>query len=100
MMQSGKDTVQGIIEGARSKENELRLEMQRMARLIERSMATVPDIRRVSGGTPGTVVSNESTANTYGGDTYNITIDAKNVREINDIVRMARSARQERRAGG
>ena len=33
-----------------------------------------------------------------GGDVYNITIDAKNVREFNDIVRMAKSARRERRA--
>ena len=34
-----------------------------------------------------------------GGDTYNITIDAKSVREFNDIVRIARSARQNRRMG-
>lgn len=34
-----------------------------------------------------------------GGDTYNITIDAKNVREFNDIVRIARSARQSGRMG-
>lgn len=34
-----------------------------------------------------------------GGDTYNITIDAKSVREFNDIVRIARSARQSRRMG-
>lgn len=34
-----------------------------------------------------------------GGDTYNITIDAKSVREFNDIVRLAKSARQNRRMG-
>lgn len=34
-----------------------------------------------------------------GGDTYNITIDAKSVREFNDIVRLARSARQNGRMG-
>lgn len=34
-----------------------------------------------------------------GGDTYNITIDAKNVREFNDIVRIAKSARQNGRMG-
>ena len=34
-----------------------------------------------------------------GGDTYNITIDAKSVREFNDIVRIAKSARQNRRMG-
>lgn len=34
-----------------------------------------------------------------GGDTYNITIDAKSVREFNDIVRIARSARQNERMG-
>ena len=32
-------------------------------------------------------------------DTYNITIDAKSVREFNDIVRIARSARQNGRMG-
>lgn len=36
---------------------------------------------------------------TGGGDTYNITIDAKNVREFNDIVRMAKAARQNGRMG-
>lgn len=34
-----------------------------------------------------------------GGDTYNITIDAKSVREFNDIVRIAKSARQNGRMG-
>lgn len=34
-----------------------------------------------------------------GGDTYNITIDARSVREFNDIVRIARSARQNGRMG-
>lgn len=33
-----------------------------------------------------------------GGDTFYVTIDAKNVREFNDIVRMAHEARQQRRA--
>ena len=35
---------------------------------------------------------------TFGGDVWNITIDAKNVQEFNDIVRMAQNARTERRA--
>lgn len=34
-----------------------------------------------------------------GGDTYNITIDARSVREFNDIVRFAKSARQNGRMG-
>ena len=34
-----------------------------------------------------------------GGDTYNITIDARSVREFNDIVRIAKSARQNGRMG-
>lgn len=34
-----------------------------------------------------------------GGDTYNITIDARSVREFNDIVRIVRSARQNGRMG-
>lgn len=33
-----------------------------------------------------------------GGDVFNITIDAKNVQEFNDIVRLAQNARRERRA--
>lgn len=33
------------------------------------------------------------------GDQFNITIDAKNVKEINDVVRMAQNARINRRAG-
>lgn len=33
-----------------------------------------------------------------GGDSFYITIDAKNVREFNDIIRMAETARQQRRA--
>lgn len=38
-------------------------------------------------------------ARSGGGDTYNITIDAKNVREFNDIVRLAKAARQNGRMG-
>lgn len=38
-------------------------------------------------------------ARSGGGDTYNITIDARSVREFNDIVRIARSARQNGRMG-
>lgn len=34
-----------------------------------------------------------------GGDTYNITIDAKNVQEFNDIVRIAQNQRRSRRMG-
>jgi methyl-accepting chemotaxis protein len=34
------------------------------------------------------------------GDTFNVTIDAKNVREFNDVVRYAQSARQQSRARG
>jgi len=34
-----------------------------------------------------------------GGDVFHITIDAKNVREFNDVVQMAKSAQQDRRAG-
>ncbi len=34
-----------------------------------------------------------------GGDVFNVTIDAKNVKEINDIVAIAKNARQTKRAG-
>lgn len=43
------------------------------------------------------VYSNGNYPNT-GGDTFNITIDAKNVQEFNDIVSIAQNARQQRRA--
>lgn len=46
----------------------------------------------------GTRVNPNVSAGRSGGDTYNITIDAKNVREFNDIVKMAQNARQRRRA--
>jgi hypothetical protein len=36
----------------------------------------------------------------YGGNSYYISIDAKNVREFNDIVRMAQNARQKDALGG
>lgn len=34
------------------------------------------------------------------GDQFNITIDTKNARDINEVVRMAQEARQARRARG
>lgn len=46
----------------------------------------------------GTRVSPNIRSNQSGGDVYNITIDAKNVREFNDIVKMAKNAKQTRRA--
>lgn len=46
----------------------------------------------------GTRVNPNVSAGRSGGDIYNITIDAKNVREFNDIVKMAQNARQRRRA--
>lgn len=41
-----------------------------------------------------------TTAGAVGGDTFYITIDAKSVREFNDVVKMAQGARQARRARG
>ena len=46
----------------------------------------------------GTRVNPNVSSGRSGGDTYNITIDAKNVREFNDIVKMAQNARRQRRA--
>ena len=43
------------------------------------------------------IMSAQDTANAMGGDTFNITIDAKNVKEFNDIIEMARSERVRRR---
>lgn len=48
----------------------------------------------------GSRVYPAGTVPTGGGDTFHITIDAKNVREFNDIVNMAKNARQQRRARG
>lgn len=60
-----------------------------------------PEVLRLPIGSqvyPGNTVQTQM-ARAGGGDTYNITIDAKNVREFNDIVRMAKAARQNGRMG-
>lgn len=41
----------------------------------------------------GTQIKNATESREVGGDTFNITIDAKNVREFNDIVQLAKNAR-------
>lgn len=43
------------------------------------------------------ILNAQDTAQALGGDTFYVTIDAKNVREFNDIVEMARSERVRRR---
>lgn len=43
------------------------------------------------------IMSAQDTANAMGGDTFNITIDAKSVKEFNDIIEMAKSERVRRR---
>lgn len=43
------------------------------------------------------ILSAQETANAMGGDTFNITIDAKSVKEFNDIIEMAKSERVRRR---
>lgn len=46
----------------------------------------------------GTRVDPNVSVGAGGGDTFNVTIDAKNIEEFNDIVRLAKQARQQRRA--
>lgn len=60
-----------------------------------------PELLRLPTGSQvyPTGVSQSMMQSARGGDTYNITIDAKSVREFNDIVRIARSARQNGRMG-
>ena len=60
-----------------------------------------PEILRLPTGSQvyPTGVSQSMMQSARGGDTYNITIDAKSVREFNDIVRIAKSARQNGRMG-
>ena len=48
----------------------------------------------------GSQVKSASESREVGGDTYYITIDAKNVREFNDVVKLAQSARQRMRMEG
>ena len=48
----------------------------------------------------GSRVKSASESRSTGGDVFNITIDAKNVREFNDIVRLAQGARQRMRMEG
>lgn len=48
----------------------------------------------------GTQVLNSQESRDYGGDTYNITIDAKSVKEFEDIVRIVQNQRRLRRMEG
>lgn len=48
----------------------------------------------------GSQVKSATESRESGGDVFNITIDAKNVREFNDIVKAAKSARMMARKGG
>lgn len=54
-----------------------------------------PEIVSLPGGSR--IYSNEESRRLAGGDVYNITIPAKDVQEFNDIVRIAKSARQRER---
>ena len=55
-----------------------------------------PELMNLPRGTQ--IVSSEK-SKAVGGDIYNIVIDAKNVREFNDVVRIAKGARQSTRMG-
>lgn len=58
-----------------------------------------PELVKLPQGTSVTpAAQTKATLAGAGGDTFYVTIDAKNVREFNDIVRMAKTARQQRRA--
>lgn len=48
----------------------------------------------------GTRIFNNQESREMGGDTFYVTIDAKNVKEFNDIVEMARAKRRKDRMGG
>ena len=48
----------------------------------------------------GTRILTAQETESLGGDTYYITIDAKNVREFNDIIRIAKSSRVKKRMKG
>lgn len=64
-------------------------------------LATIND----GGGYPGETVLLPRGSRVYpasqqrGGDTFNFTVDAKNIRELNDLVRIAENARQSQRMG-
>ncbi len=45
----------------------------------------------------GTQITSASESRELGGDTFNITIDARNIRELNDLVRIAQNARMNAR---
>ena len=47
----------------------------------------------------GSQISTAQESRTSGGDIFNITIDAKNVQEFNDIVRISKSQRRMTRMG-
>lgn len=48
----------------------------------------------------GAQIMNNQESRDYGGDTYNITIDAKSVKEFEDIIRIAKNQRRIRRMEG
>lgn len=59
-----------------------------------------PEILDLSGSRPViTPISNYTTYGATGGNVYNVTIDAKNVREFNDIVKMSQQAQMRKRMG-
>ena len=56
-----------------------------------------PELMRLPRGTQ--IFSNEKSQSMVGGDTYNVVISAKDVQEFNDIVRIAKGAKQSYRMG-
>ena len=102
------DTISGIFGGGRSIEvqaNSVEALPQYAlgTKSARRGVALVgengPELVLMRGGE--TVIPNSRLAYAgAGGDVYNITIDAKNVREFNDVVRIAQNARQYKRARG
>lgn len=58
-----------------------------------------PEILDLSGSAPVITPISNGRQTTSGGNIFNITIDAKNVKEFNDIVRIMKTAQQRERMG-
>ena len=77
---------------------------ERGPELIQLPQATRIFSTEESAGISSRMAAMQMMSTTYGGDTFvfhpgAIVIDPKNVREFNDVVRMAQDARQSQRAG-
>ncbi len=97
MMETGEYTMEGLLEGFRAREAEVKAQLEKTASMV--ADMTVPDVSRISNSS---VSSSTSVTHIKEGDIH-IAVEAKDLKDLNDVyelVRQAKSARQTYRAGG